>query len=83
MIIASNCFMVPKDVKILPNVSSRNDFIMQNYFVRNRETIFAVHQNYKKKLKIGNNFWSKYLQIYVITCDTMFFADKNKVNSIH
>jgi hypothetical protein len=62
----------------------QNDFIMQNYSVKKQETIFTVCIKITRKIK--NRVYIFYLNIfksYVIICNTVYLADKNKVNSIH
>jgi hypothetical protein len=45
-------------------------------------SFYSVHKNYKKKLT-QYNFCPKMFKCYVTICDTMYFADRNKVNFIH
>jgi hypothetical protein len=47
--IASNCFMAPGTAKICQVLTSRNDFIMQNYTVKKWKTIFAARIKIKSK----------------------------------
>jgi hypothetical protein len=52
---------------------------MKNHFVKKWETLFYSKQQncQNKKTNCLNIFKS-----YIIICDIMFFADKNKANSI-
>jgi hypothetical protein len=77
--IASICFMAPDNVKIFQVLISRNDYIMQNYYVM-WDFFYSMHQNYKKK-KIVDNFClhTSIFKSYIGTCNIVFFADKTKL----
>jgi hypothetical protein len=40
----------------ISSVTSRSDFIMQNYYVKKLEVIFTVRIKIKRKLKVVYNF---------------------------
>ena len=64
----------------MSSVTRRNDFIMQNHFEKNRESLpFNKHNNYTQKCV---TFLPNILKSYIIISDIMFFAEENKINSI-
>jgi hypothetical protein len=68
--------MTPETVEVY-HVARRNDFIVQNHYVKKQETLlYNTHQNLHNK---SITFLHK---IFQILCDSMFFAFKKKVNSI-
>jgi hypothetical protein len=72
-----------REYENMSNITSRNDFIMQNYYVKKQKTIFTVQITIKRKQrKHGISFLSKILKSCVIICDTMAFTDNSKVDSI-
>jgi hypothetical protein len=85
--IASNCFYGTRECKNISSVTSRNDFIMQNYSLKKQETIFTVHikitRKNEKKKKHRITFCPTIFKSYIIICNTMYFTHKNKVNLIH
>jgi hypothetical protein len=55
----SSCFMEPENAKIFQVLKSRNDFIMQNYYVKRWKHLFtALIIITREKLKVIYNFLS-------------------------
>jgi hypothetical protein len=69
-------FYNTRDSGNMSSVMRRNDFIMQNHFVRKQKTFYTIR--IKKVLLFPLNFFKSYVTI----CDIMFFANKNKVNYV-
>jgi ferric iron reductase protein FhuF len=68
-------FYHTRDSRSMSSVTRRTDFIMQNHSVKKWETLLC-NTHTKKKL-----FWLNIFKSYVHVT-FMFFADKNKANSI-